>query len=78
MAERKEWSGDERRKILERRKKDRASGQDSRKPDRRISQVCYVCHGGFTPKVSGEIICEKCTLEGTRSGRKGDRERPPF
>lgn len=76
----KEWSGEERRKILDRRQKDRARAalglpEERNAADRRKQQICYVCHEAFTPSCSGQVVCSHCADDGIRGGR---RHRPRF
>lgn len=75
--EHKVWSGEERRRILERRKKERARaalGLDT-KVDRRRDQICFVCHEPFVPSNTGQIVCSQCADDGIRGGK---RNRPRF
>jgi hypothetical protein len=55
----------------------RKRGPDRRKnnTERRISQICFVCHGEFIPKVSGQTVCEPCTLDGVRGGGRNGHYR---
>jgi len=79
MIERKEWTGEERRKILERRQNERARVAlglpEERRVERRKHQICYVCHEEFTPRASGQVVCSQCADDGLRGGR---RNRPRF
>ena len=81
MAEYKDWSGEERRRaerraILERRRQARKEAKDRRAKERRLEQICYLCHGVFVPKVKGApLICETCEADSLRGG---PRFRPRF
>lgn len=79
MADVKEWSGEERRKILDRRKKERARAKldalnEHRKTDRRARQICFVCRLPFAG-VPGQTVCADCADDGIRGGK---RNRPRF
>ena len=75
------WNGDERRRedrrqILERRREARAIAKTRRKTERRLAQICYICHVSFTPKAAGaELVCPSCQDDGIRGG---PRYRPRF
>lgn len=73
MTERKEWTGEERRKILDRRQKERARAAlglpEGRKLDRRKNQICFVCHDAFAPSSNGQVICSQCADDAIRGGR---------
>lgn len=81
MADYHGWSGEERRreerrKILERRRKARAEAKTRRKAERRLAQVCFVCHNEFTPTSPGTpLICPTCEGDALRGGA---RFRPRF
>jgi hypothetical protein len=70
----KEWTGEERRKILDRRQKERARAAlglpEERSADRRKQQICYVCHETFMPSCSGQVVCSHCADDGIRGGRR--------
>jgi hypothetical protein len=81
MADYHRWSGEERRleerrQILERRHKERMAAKERRANDRRLAQVCYVCHTEFTPKTKdGPLICPACEGDSLRGSA---RHRPRF
>jgi hypothetical protein len=72
MTDHKEWSGEERRKILDRRKKERARAAlglpEKGGADRRKQQICFVCHESFMPSQTGQVVCSQCADDGIRGG----------
>jgi len=71
-----EWTDEARRKVLDRRRKEREAArlapdgdeQRTKKSDRRQQQICFVCHSPFEPSSHGQTICPSCRLDGIRGG----------
>jgi hypothetical protein len=98
MPSNDDWSGEERRKILERRREARQEERDrqaeaaaaageplperrakrGKKTERRIAQICFVCHEEFAPTSSGQTVCDRCTLDGVRGGGRNGWRAPRF
>ena len=53
-------------------------GPDRRKADRRIAQICFVCHEEFSPKKSGQTVCDRCHMDGVRGGGRNGWRAPRF